>query len=344
MQKINRIIFISITILIFLLSLSAVAKEKKKNEERRRNLPPKVIKEVEEGLKTLQSNGVFNLEELNTFYFPAQMEKTYAVILFRAELIKDAEEIKKEMEKKFEEMKKEKGEEEAEKKGEEQQKIIPAIPTYHFFLQIYRKSEDAMKLYLEYYSPMPFENQDPQYYSFGIPLDPGDYIFAWEVSRRDLTKYGTFFFKLDVPSMVFKNLNFSPPFFLKDLKALPAVQTVFTVHKDNFVVSQASMYPYLTNQFRVEEMPTLFFYILGAGVDEISKAVNLEMHITIKKEDKEVLKYAAVSFTHPVVAQPVIFKTPQITLEKGNYILEAEIIDKIGNQKNKSHISFEIIE
>jgi hypothetical protein len=299
----------------FLLADSALGEQK----EEKRIIPDKVIKELEEGLSTLQSNGVFNLSFSNSFFFPAQMGKTFTSVIFKGELKKDLEEIK--------EIKKE--------------ELQP--PYYKFFMQVYRMNEKGKELYHEYFSPIPFDGEDAEFYSFGIPLEEGEYLFAIEVTRSDLSKFGTLFFKILVPSMFKKELDFSTPFFIKEIKELPEPETIFTVHRNSIAMGRASISPYLSAKFKVEENPTLFFYVIGAQIRD-DGTTNLELNITIKDEKKDVLKYTPVTLSYPVIAQPMVFKSQNFTLQKGNYTLEVKIKDKVANKEKTGNIPFEMIE
>lgn len=326
-KSFSMLILFYFLIFIFLPASSEKLFSQEKKEGKR-ILPPKIAKDLEEGIKNLQSNGVFNISFLNAFYFPAQMQKTFTTVIFRAELLKDFEELKKGAE---------------EKKKENQQAEYLQIPYYKFYMQILTKKEIGLEAYHEYYSPLPFDGTEAEYYSFGIPLDPGEYIFAVEISRNDMSNFGTAYFKINVPSMISKEMDFTPAFFIKDMKSLPDAETLFTVHDNCIVLGKAIISPYITNKFKVDENPTLFFYILGAEIRN-DGTTNIEMNITIRDDKKDVLKYTPVTMDHPIVAQPMIFKTSNFSLQKGSYVLEAMIKDKVSGKEKLNRILFEIVE
>ena len=233
---------------------------------------------------------------------------------------------------------------------------------FYVFVQYHKMENGAPKLVREIYVPTQLEAEaagfDPnveEYYSFGYPLSAGDYLAAVAIASPDLKKVGIQYheFSLPDPKSFTKELDTTPILFLKNYEQVQAAETTTELHKDLFAWSIARITPNLDKVFKVGESAEAFFFVYGAqpGGDQ---RYNIQVEFEVNQIDKPAIKFAAQTYTSPLIDQPLPLKqtleiktgdevkTEQRDLPAGEYVFVARILDSISGLKTEKKINFTV--
>jgi len=338
--------YLLISLLIAISTIPLIAKEKEKQPQVK--WPEIVESELEIMIKSNEVNNTYNFNSLKSLFFPARENKVYTVILFTAELENDISEInkliKQRYEKAMESYKKEK-----EKNPESE---IPEPPPltfpkeyHHFYMHIYKVSGEKKEFYLKYNAPIPYDKKETKFYSFGVPLDPGKYVLATEIIRTDYSKLGTSLVSIEVPSFSrLRDITFSEPLFIRNFEQKVEVETVFTIHKNSFQIGRILFFPYIVNEFKPNESPSLLLQIFGTALDTLNKRYDIDCRLSIRKGKEVITKFKRLSLDRPSLYQPIVFKkSKEEFLDPGEYSLFIEIWDRLSNRRGKIEIPIKII-
>jgi len=335
--------------LIVFLSFFMFAQKQNPEEQIKSKWPENIKIELEKLIKSEEENNTYNFSLIKTFLLPAMGNKIYSVVFFKAHLDEDVSEIKdlimqryKNMMDAYEKEKKKRPEKEIEKPPP----LTFPREYHHFYMHIYKNKGDKKEFYLKYNAPIPYsEGEKAIFYTFGVPLDPGDYTLAIEITRTDYSKMGTSLIPLKIPPLNrIRKISFSEPIFIKNFKQMNEAETVFTIHRNNFQIGRILFFPYLNYKFQSNESPALLLQIFGTSLDMVNRTYNIDCRLSIKKGKKVVVKFKRLSLIRPSLYQPIVFrKTESELLEPGDYILLLEIWDRISNRRGKIEIPFSII-
>jgi len=244
---------------------------------------------------------------------------------------------------------------------------VPAQPklraAFHVFLQFHKMENGTpTQVIKEVYVPAAEEedaaNYDPnkeEWYSFGYPLLPGNYLLAMAVTSKDLKKIGTQYFEFSLPqaSAFAQELGTTPILFLKDYKEVDSIEKVTALHRGAMRFSLLQIVPNIDNTLSVGDSLDLFLTILGAQPDAQNK-YDIECQYEVKKGDESVIKFALAKYENPYISQPLPMKRPiQITkgtevsqeekdLPAGSYTLTLKIADKISGKTCVKAIDFTV--
>ncbi len=343
MKKILPFLFLA----AFLI-LPLIAQEQTAEEQPKIAWPEDVRVELEKLIKSNAPDNIFNVSLLRTFFLPARENKMYSVVFFSIQLDEDVSEIneliKQRYEAAMEAYKKEKKKKPKEEISEPPPLTFPQ-QYHHFYMYIYKVQGDKKEFYLQYNAPIPFNEEGTEFYSFGIPLEPGKYIFALEIIRTDHSKFGTSLIPIDVPSYSrLRKISFSEPLFIRNFKQTSEVETVFTIHRNSFQIGRILFFPYVTHKFKPNESPSLLLQIFGASVDLMNKTYDIDCRLSIRQGKEVITKFKRLSLNRPSLYQPIVFKKSETEfLDPGDYFLLIEIWDRLSNRRGKLEIPFTII-
>jgi hypothetical protein len=187
-----------------------------------------------------------------------------------------------------------------------------------------------------------FDANKDDWYSVWYPLMPGNYLLGMAITSRDFKKIGTQYFEISMPDpkAVTKELEITPPFFVKELKNMPAVEQRPEVHKGYFTYSILQIVPNIDEVFTAGDALDVFFYIVGAQPNEQSQ-FDIEIQYEVKKGEETVIKYEPYPYKAPLISHPLPMKQTvlikegdqerreQRDLPPGSYSLQIKITDKI---------------
>ncbi|HUU06188.1 MAG TPA: hypothetical protein VMZ49_09985 [Patescibacteria group bacterium] len=343
---------------IFILGLTLSAQEAV-----RTSIPESVQNSLDGLQKTRTSNGVFNIQYKNT-YFWALEKAVYVNLVFSTDLDGDVAELKNQLKKQYDEqvaveMKKlEESNKKIRKEADKKKWEPPALTYPEAFHNLYMRVLKGSLVIQEYRSQVPVDGEAAMYYSFGTILAPGEYDVLVNINRFDNTRDGTQIFKLQVPELTLteitkprKDLQISTPVFFKEVKRLLQPETRFTVVKNKYEngPAQLDFYP-CGNTFKASDKPTLAFFILGAVSVQSAEPWNIAANIEIRKGKERVTKFEELKLSNPYFYQLIEFskkdKEVSSPLPVGDYTLAMELKDKNQSDQAKGifEIAFKIVE
>lgn len=374
-------IFLLWLVLVFAVSFSS-AQEVSDAREKESDIPENVRISLDALLKTRTSNQVFDMTFLNNFYFALQSapKKVYTNILFNALLDQDAVELKKKYEEKFNEKMEEynKFVEEKKKAIEEENKEIeifnrgkqkskqkplktwekPPAPQKqepsHFHNLYLRVVQDG-NIIQRFKSPIPYDGQPTDYYSFGLILEPGKYDVLINVDRVDNSADGTLLIELEVPRLTLMdlvsplpNLEYSQPVFYRKVMTATRIEKRFTVLKNKYQVGKQIFYPVVgeENEFKTNAAPILTLFIKGgAKIENNQPQWDIATEMEVRQGKKKILIFKIPNITAPYFFQKIAFKQGDQYLPAGEYTLLLVLNDKNHSKhKAKIEIPFKLIE
>jgi hypothetical protein len=239
---------------------------------------------------------------------------------------------------------------------------------HYVFVRVYRLDNGmAGEIVKEHF--IRFDLEEPQqgfqpetlnYYSIAGDIFPaGNYLLALALSNPDFTKISTCYVEFTLPdfSGIKDKLVTTPVFSVGSLQMMAAAETKLAIHKNSFVYNTLQLSPVLNNEFKANENLDLFYFILGGQADSVTKALNLQITYSFKKDGKEVNKLPAQTVTNSIVSQPIAFTFTEVTknnkgvetarmeklLEPGDYVLEIEMLDNVSKAKGLQEFKFKII-
>jgi len=304
-------------------------------EEKPVKIPKEVSAAIEANLVSREAKLDIPLSYMDTLYFPYLTD--YFTVFFLKVKNKDIGfEAPVGEEKKQEE--------------EEEEKILTC--NTDFFFRIYSVGKDGQvksvyrEIYLPYGDQVESSNYDPEEensYSFGTIFPPGRYLLSAAAASLDLSRIGLIFqeFYLPEPSDFNKKLGITPLFFTKSLKKMPAPDSAINLYKNLFHWATLEIEPLFGHKFSLAEKLDILYFILGAAPGEDGK-YKFEISYIYKKGEEEVVKFEpkAVDIPAPIVSQPLPLDFEGKKLEPGEYTLEVNIKDKIGNKEVREIINF----
>jgi len=258
-----------------------------------------------------------NFKIINEWFLPAEEGKTYGVFSFSFSKIEPKDKEKA---------------------------VLMLPPSYHFYLRILKKIENNLQIIQEYNSPLPVQDTLNDVFLFAFPLLPDKYIFEIALSTTDFSQNSIAIINKDFPSLSQSNrITYSTPIFVREMKKLEQVDTIFTIWKNCFHYAAAEIYPYFENSFAANEKPTLLIMrIFGLQQDKESLANKFEYTIVIKKDNKDIINFKPMTATAPGIFQPLIFLKDNKEIDKGDYILDLKIKDLISGKETGTEINFSI--
>jgi hypothetical protein len=328
-------------------SEAAVQREKEQKKEPPRIYIPKEIKDVlHQGLPARQARLDIPFSIIKSTYLPAQ-NALYSILFLK---IKNAD------------------------LGYAPVAIAPAADAaaaaqpklkanFHVFLEFNKIESGAPPpVPREVYIPASMEadsaGYDPEkeeWYSFGYPLVPGNYLLAMAVTSQDLKKVGTqyFEFALPDPKSFTKELDTTPAFFVKDIQNLPAAEQRTALHKGNFSYSILQITPNIDNVFTAGDALDVFFYVFGAQPNAENK-YSIECQYEVKKGEEAAIRFQPALYDAPLVSHPLPMKQTVLIkqgdketqetrdLEAGSYTLQMTITDKISGNSCTKKVDFTV--
>ncbi len=260
-----------------------------------------------------------NFKIMNEWFLPAEEGKTYGVFSFSFSKIEP-------------------------KDKDKQENVLMPPPSYHFYLRILKQVENNLQIIQEYNSPVPEQEAQNAFFLFAFPLLPDKYIFEIALSTADFSQNSITIIHKDFPSLPQSNkITYSTPIFVREMRKLEQIDTIFTIWRNCFHYGAAEIYPYFENSFEASEKPTLLIMrIFGLQQDKESLAYKFEYTITIKKDDKDIIKFKPMTAPAPGIFQPLIFLKDNKEIDKGNYILDLKIKDLISGKETDTSINFSI--
>lgn len=328
-------------------------------------IPERVTVSLDALLKTRTSNQVFNMKHVASYFYVSQ-GAVYVNVLFTADLDEDRatliEAAKADREKRLAEYnefvaREKKKLEERNKKIRERNRNLPmsqreeektwepppapestAPRAFHnLYLRLVKDGQAVQR----YKSPMPFDEEETEYYSFGLILEPGKYDLLANINRYDDSQDGTLLVELDVPRMTLaelvtpqKKIEIATPVFYKKVNTLNEVENRFTVVKNCYQVSpfKQEFYPYTgaDNTFKASENPYLTFFVLG-----VPQPWDIAVKMEIQQGKKKVVAFKIPAMNNPYFFQPLEFKDKDNKpLPPGDYLLSLKLTDN--NQKSRN--------
>lgn len=258
---------------------------------------------------------------INEWFLPAEQSKTYGIFAFKFEkpLVKQ-------------------------KKEQEESSPVSEL-TYHVYLRIIKKAENSIEVIQEYNSQIPNIEAPSDFFTFAFPLNPDKYTIEIALSSNDFSQNSITIISKEFPALVSANkISFSTPIFVKEMKKLEQIDTIFTIWKNCFHYASAEIYPYIENKFSSSDKPTLLILrLFGMMQDKETQAFKYEYTIVIKKDDKEIIKFKPVASNAPGILQPLVFTKDNKEIDKGNYILILIIKDLVSEKEVSFPINFSII-
>jgi len=374
---------IMIISLLCMFALAGFARENEGAEsEVKSDVPEKIQLSFDGLLKTRTSNGVYNLSELDTYFYVLQ-KSVFVNFLFTADLdasieamdtaakAKVAESKLKydtyvaEMEKKTEE---ENLKIEAKnKKIKDETKKIPLKTFKKPEAPVFKKRSSYHILYLKvmkdgaeyqkFKAPVPYDGTGGlEYFSFGLILEPGKYQLLIVVDAVDKSEDGTLLAELEVPKMTLmdiaaprEQLETSRPVFYKAVNTLLEPEKRFTVVRDHYQIGiikqEFSPYTGTDYKFKSGDAPVLTFFLKGAKMAQKNPPWDLDAVISILKGKNKVAVFKPVKLQNPYFFQPVkLVGKKNADLEEGSYTLSIELTDNnMKGLKGSVSVPFEII-
>jgi hypothetical protein len=223
------------------------------------------------------------------------------------------------------------------------------------FHRLYLRIVQDGNVVANYKSPVPFEDGDTEYYSFGLILAPGKYDVLINVDRFDNTLDGTLLIELTVPQLTLQDLvtpmdkiEFFQPTFYKDMKTAAQVEKRFTVLKNKYQVGQQIFLPYVGEGIVLKNTakPILTFFIKGAA-NFVNNRPQWQLipRVEILKGKKKEAVFKVDPVRAPYFFQKLEFKKGNSLLPAGEYTLVVALED--ANKKGrKGHleIPFKLVE
>jgi predicted small lipoprotein YifL len=231
----------------------------------------------------------------------------------------------------------------------------------HTFVQFYRlESGVPPALAKEIYIPASFESESTGYnpeasdwYSFGYPLMPGNYLASIALSSEDLKKGGVQYYEFAVadPASFTEKLETSTILCMKDFQQVETPETKAEMHRGQLAWSIARITPNLTKTIKVGDSLDLFFYIYGAKPNAEGK-FDLQIEFEVRQGDKPQIRFAPGEFQSPLISLPLPMQqtleirtgdkveTKQQNLPAGSYVMLLKITDKISGLKGEKQIEF----
>jgi hypothetical protein len=330
-------------------NLSATAQEKDKKKEQTKPaekifIPKEVKAIIQEGLTARKGRQDIPFEISQSLYLPAR-ENFHIVFLMN---LKNSDLA-------FAPVTAAPAEPKAEKKGP-QQTPAPETPqnlqaNFNVFLEFNKLDEAGVPtVFKEVYVPaniqVPAAGYDPEkveIYSVGYPLPFGHYLLGVALTSLDLQKISTAYYEFTIPdpAQFLKNLDTTSVFFVKQLDQMEAVEQRANFHKGYFTYSVLKVVPNLEKVFAPGENLDIFFFIFGAQPNP-SQQYDIEVNFEVKKGEESVLKWAAQTYTSPLISQPLPMKQTvkikkgdepekieQRDLPAGSYTLYINMLDKV---------------
>jgi hypothetical protein len=330
-------------------NLSATAQEKDKKKEQTKPaekifIPKEVKAIIQEGLTARKGRQDIPFEISQSLYLPAR-ENFHIVFLMNL----------KNSDLGFAPVTAAPAEPKAEKKGP-QQTPAPETPqnlqaNFNVFLEFNKLDEAGVPtVFKEVYVPaniqVPAAGYDPEkveIYSVGYPLPFGHYLLGVALTSLDLQKISTAYYEFTIPdpAQFLKNLDTTSVFFVKQLDQMEAVEQRANFHKGYFTYSVLKVVPNLEKVFAPGENLDIFFFIFGAQPNP-SQQYDIEVNFEVKKGEESVLKWAAQTYTSPLISQPLPMKQTvkikkgdepekieQRDLPAGSYTLYINMLDKV---------------
>jgi hypothetical protein len=330
-------------------NLSATAQEKDKKKEQAKPaekifIPKEVKAIIQEGLTARKGRQDIPFEISQSLYLPAR-ENFHIVFLMNL----------KNSDLGFAPVTAAPAEPKAEKKGP-QQTPAPETPqnlqaNFNVFLEFNKLDEAGVPtVFKEVYVPaniqVPAAGYDPEkveIYSVGYPLPFGHYLLGVALTSLDLQKISTAYYEFTIPdpAQFLKNLDTTSVFFVKQMDQMEAVEQRVNFHKGYFTYSVLKVVPNLEKVFAPGENLDIFFFIFGAQPNP-SQQYDIEVNFEVKKGEESVLKWAAQTYTSPLISQPLPMKQTvkikkgdepekieQRDLPAGSYTLYINMLDKI---------------
>jgi len=332
---------------------------------------PGAIKTIFDGLaKTNASNGIYNIQYVNSFFFPGE-QSVFVNLLFTADLDAETTELKDKAKAKHDEFvaSEQKKIEEFNKKAkkeEDKKTFMPPTlaypPAFHVMYVRFVKDGNIIE---EHRANIPFDDQKTEYYSFGIVMNPGDFDVYMVVNRTDNLQYGTRIMKLTVPQLTITDilkpkakLEISTPVFYKeDYKQLTqAAGMEFQVKKNSYVFNpqNSEYFPYIgaAFQFKASDTPILSFFISGIVMVQGENPCDITIKMEIRRGKDSVLKFGELKQKTPMFWQPIEFTKAEKDFKKtpipaGDYTLKIELKDNNNpgdKGKGEADIPFKISE
>lgn len=222
-----------------------------------------------------------------------------------------------------------------------------------FFFRIYSLEKDGKvgKIHKEIYVAWNDQERSKEYnpdeeniYSFGTIFPPGHYLLCAAAASLDLVKIGLTFQEFYLPfAPDFKqNLGFTPLFFIKSMKRIPASDPVIKIFKNIFHYSTLEIEPFFDHEFSVTEKLDILYFILGGTPSDEDK-YDFEVSYVYKKGEEEVAKFKPQILKDipvPIVSLQFHLLFKEIKLEAGDYILEIKAKDNIGKKEGTTRIPF----
>jgi hypothetical protein len=342
------VLFIAL-VLGLMANLSATAQEKDKKKEQTKPaekifIPKEVKAIIQEGLTARKGRQDIPFEISQSLYLPAR-ENFHIVFLMNL----------KNSDLGFAPVTAAPAEPKAEKKGP-QQTPAPETPqnlqaNFNVFLEFNKLDEAGVPtVFKEVFVPaniqVPAAGYDPEkveIYSVGYPLPFGHYLLGVALTSLDLQKISTAYYEFTIPdpAQFLKNLDTTSVFFVKQMDQMEAVEQRVNFHKGYFTYSVLKVVPNLEKVFAPGENLDIFFFIFGAQPNP-SQQYDIEVNFEVKKGEESVLKWAAQTYTSPLISQPLPMKQTvkikkgdepekieQRDLPAGSYTLYINMLDKI---------------
>ncbi|MCK4836139.1 MAG: hypothetical protein KAT17_05860, partial [Candidatus Aminicenantes bacterium] len=231
----------------------------------------------------------------------------------------------------------------------------PEIPVLSSFHNLYLRVVKEGNIIQRFKSPVPFDEKETEYYSFGLILEPGKYDILVNIDRYDNSSDGTLLIELDVPKLTLMDLvsplgqlEYSRPIFYREMMKSRIVEKRFTVLKNKYQVGQQLFFPIIGKeiQFKANESPTLTFFIKGAAkVENNQPQWNVSTQMEIRQGKKKILIFKVPSLNTPYFFQKLEFKKGNNFLPAGDYLLFVGLSDNNqAGKKAKIEIPFKLIE
>jgi len=343
-------------------SLSATAQEKDKKQEPAKPAEkifiPKEVKSVlQEGLASRKGRQDIPIDILQSLYLPAR-ENFHIVFMMN---IKNSDLG-------FAPATTAPAEPKAEKKGPQETPVQEPAQNlqanFNVFLEFNTlDSAGVPTVFREVYAPasiqVPAAGYDPEkvdIYSIGYPLPFGHYLLAVALTSVDLKKIGTAYYEFTIPdpAQFSKTLDTTSVFFVKQLDQMESVEQRTTFHKGYFTYSVLKVVPNLEKVFAPGENLDIFFFIFGAQPNP-TQQFDIEVNFEVKKGEESVLKWAAQTYTSPLISQPLPMKQTvkikkgdepekieQRDLQAGSYTLVINLLDKISQNTGVKTVDFTV--
>ncbi|MHB8054518.1 MAG: hypothetical protein ACYDH3_04650 [Candidatus Aminicenantales bacterium] len=233
----------------------------------------------------------------------------------------------------------------------------------HTFVMFYKVENGAPgALVKEIYIPASFEF-DPagynpeamEWYSFGYPLNPGNYLAAIALSSDDMKKGGVQYYEFTVadPASYTDKLETSTVMCMKDFQQVENPETKAELHRGQLSWSIARITPNLSRTIKVGDSLDLFFYIYGARPNAEGK-FDIQIDFEVRQGEKAQIRFAPGQFQSPLISLPLPMKqtleirtgdkveTKEQNLPAGSYLMLIKLTDKVSGLKGEKQIEFVI--